>query len=190
MWYEFLACRRFENPSKHVNRTQLVELVFFATRKCMSEKHLKVNKKPWGDNMKVQVSWNGGVRCKVKNVHLPFHWCPCKTIQLGTFWLFIVRVYQLLAGIIKHVHVGGIKLHAIHVRQFWGISPKKSCMKLGLVSYFMTPCLGFDETPAGTWRRCARRRALTHGSRLMVVPAARMPRKLRKQAMGVGRRDH
>lgn len=24
----------------------------------------------------------------------------------------------------------------------------------------------------------------------MVVPAARMPRKLRKQAMGVGRRDH
>lgn len=68
-----------------------------------------------------------------------------KPIQLGTFWLFSVRVYQLLAGIIKHVHLGGIKLHATCttiLRDF----PQKSCMKFGLASYFMTPCLGFDET--------------------------------------------
>lgn len=132
----------------------------------------------------------GGARCKVKNVHLPFHWCPCKTIQLGTFWLFSVRVYQLLAGIIKHVHLGGIKLHAIHVRQFCGISPKNRAWSLGWRPISWLPVLGLMKPPAGTWRRCARRRALTHGSRLMVVPAARMPRKLRKQAMGVGRRDH
>lgn len=150
MWYEFLACRRFESPSKHVNRTQLVELVFFATRKCMSEKHLKVNNKTMRRQHESSgIMKRGGVRCKVKNVHLPmnsFHWCPCKTIQLGTFWLFIVRVYQLLAGIIKHVHVGGIKLHATCttiLRDF----PEKSCMKFGLASYFMTPCLGFDELP-------------------------------------------